>query len=823
MNPLNHPSLILMIILMLYQFSLKAQDKPTMETLLNKSTKAVRTSSQPNIDGRMDDKVWENAIPISDFIQYEPDNLAPITENTAVRILFDDEALYIGFKCFDSNPSEIMSRLARRDQWKEAASNNADWVSIALDPQNDKKTGYIFIVNAAGIKIDVFVPDDENYDQAWNAVWDAKVNLGSDGWTAEMKIPFSIFQFNSNSIQTWGMELRRGIYRKQEVQKWPGQARGVKGIVSLFGSLNGIINIPNPKQLELLPYVLGGQSIGNDRNTTKGVGVDMEYGISSNTSLSITINPDFGQVEADPSVLNLTAYETFYPEKRPFFVEGGSFFTPQWSETGDGWQRGSFTYKPIRVFHSRRIGKYPNYFTPNDGNIISLSENTTILGAAKVLGKTPSGINYGFIESITDNEIGIVEKEDGSRSEFLLEPRTNYFIGRIEAPFINNASILGITFTDVRRAKGENASVGVFDWRVRFLENRFSFNGQAAFSNLMGSQGGAGRFHVKYDNFKWWTMDLLSTFYDNGFKNNDLGFLRRSGVWSVRVGGSIRKQDPWGPFRKNMLMTRYFHYSRTDHIALARTLMLDSQNTLKSFWMFGFGGRIDLTAIDDDDLFKNTNAWMVGRPPSWGMWFYFSSDPRKPVVVNPAFAVGHTKTGGLSLWSSIRMTLNLKDNLSISIKNGFQRETDMEDYVDVLPRSDLPYSILETDYSRLYSSLNKNVRDLTVRINWTISPDLSLQLFTQPFYASNDYYDYKELENEGTLNFVPIDNIPFESDFRINNTVGTVVVRWEYSLGSTAYLVYNINDSNYYSSDEKKWTGSGTNTVFLKLNYWFQP
>ena len=808
---------------MINQACLNAQEAPTMDELSAKTANAVRTSSHPNIDGMLNDKVWDNSIPISDLIQFEPDNLAPITENTEVRILYDDEAFYIGFKCFDRSPGQIMRRLARRDQWKEAASNNADWVSISLDPQNDDKTGYIFIVNAAGIKVDVFVPDDENYDQAWDAVWDAKVNLDSDGWTAEMKIPFSIFQFNSKSIQTWGMELRRGIYRKQEVQKWPGQARGVKGIVSLFGTLNGLSNVPNPKQLELLPYVLGGQSIGNGTNTTKRAGVDMEYGVSSNTSLSMTINPDFGQVEADPSKLNLTAFETFYPEKRPFFVEGGSFFTPQWSETGDSWQKGSFMYQPIKVFHSRRIGKAPNYFMPADGNIISASENTTILGAAKVLGKTPSGINYGFIESLTDNEIGVLESEDGSRSEFLLEPRTNYFIGRIEAPFINNASILGATFTDVRRAKGDNASVGVFDWRLRFLENRFSFSGQAAFSDIAGSQGEASRFHLKYDNFKWWTMDLLSTYCDEGFSSNDLGFLRRSGVWSVRAGGSIRKQDPWGPFRKNILMTRYFHYSRLDKITLARTLMLDSRNTLKSFWMVGFGGRIDFKATDDDDLFKNTNAWMVGRPPSWGMWFYFSSDPRKPVVVNPAFAVGRTETGGLSLWSNIRMTLNPRDNISISLQNGIQREKDMEDYVDVLSRSELPYSMLETEYSRLYSSLNKNVRDLTVRINWTISPDLSFQLFTQPFYASNDYYNYKELENEGSLNFVPVNKMPFESDFKINNTVGTVVVRWEYSLGSTIYLVYNINDSNYYSSDENKWVGSGTNTVFLKLNYWFQP
>ena len=290
MNLHTQRPLIIIIIIMINQACLNAQEAPTMDELSAKTANAVRTSSRPNIDGMLNDKVWDKSIPISDLIQFEPDNLAPITENTEVRILYDDEAFYIGFKCFDRSPGQIMRRLARRDQWKEAASNNADWVSISLDPQNDDKTGYIFIVNAAGIKVDVFVPDDENYDQAWDAVWDAKVNLDSDGWTAEMKIPFSIFQFNSKSIQTWGMELRRGIYRKQEVQKWPGQARGVKGVVSLFGILNGLSNVPNPKQLELLPYVLGGHSIGNGTNSSKRAGVDMEYGFSLNyNSFSIPI------------------------------------------------------------------------------------------------------------------------------------------------------------------------------------------------------------------------------------------------------------------------------------------------------------------------------------------------------------------------------------------------------------------------------------------------------------------------------------------------------------------------------------------------------
>ena len=201
---------------------LQAQAKPTAEALLSKSTRAVRVDTPPVIDGRLDDPAWESALPVSNMIQVEPDNLTPPTELTEIRILYDDNALYFAFRSYDSDPAGIMRRLARRDQWMEAGSNNADWIGVALDPQNDDRTGYVFIVNAAGVKIDLFIPDDENYDGSWDAVWDAEVSIDSEGWTAEIELPFSVFQFNSKGEQVWGLELNRAIYRKQEWQEWPG-------------------------------------------------------------------------------------------------------------------------------------------------------------------------------------------------------------------------------------------------------------------------------------------------------------------------------------------------------------------------------------------------------------------------------------------------------------------------------------------------------------------------------------------------------------------------------------------------------------------------
>ena len=208
---------------------LQAQAKPIAEDLLAKSVRAVRVTVPPIIDGRLEDPAWRSAQPVSDIIQVEPDNLAPPTERTEVRIVYDDNALYFAFRAYDSDPSGIMRRLARRDQWPEAGNNNADWVGVALDPLNDDRRGQVFIVNAAGVKMDLFIPDDENYDGSWDAVWNAKVSIDSEGWNAEIELPFSVFQFDSKGEQVWGMELNRVIYRKQEWQEWPGKPRGVKG------------------------------------------------------------------------------------------------------------------------------------------------------------------------------------------------------------------------------------------------------------------------------------------------------------------------------------------------------------------------------------------------------------------------------------------------------------------------------------------------------------------------------------------------------------------------------------------------------------------
>lgn len=803
---------------------LSAQQKVDPQGLLSKSARAVRVNSPPVIDGRLEDAAWEDVLPVTDLIQTEPDNLALPTESTEVRIVYDDSGLYFAFRCYDSEPAGIMRRMARRDQWMEAGNDNSDWINVALDPQDDNRTGYVFIVNAAGVKMDLFIPDDENYDSSWDAVWDAKVSVDDEGWIAELELPFSVFQFDSKGEQTWGMELNRVIYRKQEWHEWPGKPRGVKGIVSRFGALTGLADIPPPRQIEILPYVLGGLRMGDVTNSARGAGMDMEYGISTNAAASFTINPDFGQVEADPSVLNLTAFETFYPEKRPFFVEGGSFFTPQYGEEIETWMDGAFMLPPIKLFHSRRIGRAPSYLSPSSGTLMSQPDATTILGAAKVLGKTPSGVTYGFIESVTDEEYGVLESVEGDRrfrEDFLLEPRANYFIGRIEAPVINSSSILGATVTDVRREAASGATVAAMDWRFRFMDNRLDFSGQAAMSQVAETRAAASRLSLVYDNFKWWSGDLIATYYGDGFDSNDLGFLERSGVWAVRAGGGLRKQDPWGPFRSNHFNLRYFHYARTDGIALARRIEANLINMFKSFWMVGIGGQALLRATDDGDLFKDPNGWMVGTSPAWLFFLFASTDPRKRLVLSPVLAGGKSETGGYGIVPMLNMTVNPTDFLRISLETMYWEDREMEQYVAVLPEEGASPDGGVTGYSRVYGTFDQTLTDIKLRISWTVSPDLSFQLFGQPFTATGDYHGFKELTKQSTLDFSPISSMPYDPDFRIRNLVGTFVMRWEYLLGSTLFIVYNFNDSRYYSAAAGQWFPTDSNTLFIKLNYWF--
>ena len=765
-------------------------------TLHLKEAVAVRVLTPPIIDGDLTDPIWKKAVPISDFLQVEPEDLGSLIELTEVRIIYDDNNIYVAIRAFDSEPEKIVGRLARRDSWMEAGENNADWVGVMFDSRNDNRTAFTFFVNVSGVKFDAYIYDDEEIDISWNGIWDVEVNRDELGWVAEFELPFSMFRFSAVGNQEWGMLLDRRIQRKQEKQMWPGIKRGTEGFVSRFGVLRGIEDVPPPKQLEILPYILGGIHKNDDDRLTKNTGLDVEYGLGSNTTLNVAFNPDFGQVEADPSVLNLSAFETFYDEKRPFFVKGESFFKNR-----------------IQFFHSRRIGKEPGYFSPSHGEIIESPDLTTILSAVKIMGKTESGLSFGVIESVTDEEYGIWEYEIGDSTlaqDFLLEPYTNYFIGRVEKPIINDVSTIGAMVTDVRRKEATGAFSGGLDWGIRLFNNRFAFSGQLAQSDVNGDKGYAGRFYAGYSDPVWWNVNIIGAWFSDSFDINELGFLERNGFWKSGIFGKIRRQDPWGPFLRNELEYRFFYKSRNDGLPLAKHLRIEQNNSTKNYWRFGFGAEVDFPSYDDDDTFQDSLAWDIASPFSKRGWIFLKSDSRKRVIVAPVLGFGMNDLGGWGYKVQFGLILKPTNYLMVSVEATENYDDSRVEWVEAVDEDSI-----------IYSNSKQKINEIQLRMNLTFSPELSLQMYLQPFRADMEYFDFKRLTAPKTLDFEPYE-YNGDPDFKIRNSVGTFVLRWEYLPGSTLFIVYNLNDSNHFSSLDSSWESYKSNTLFIKLNYWFQ-
>ena len=768
------------------------------DSLRFKTARAVRCSEAPVIDGLLDDPVWQSALPIDEFFQIDPLELAPPAESTIARILYDDESLYISFRSYDSQPDRIKRALVRRDNWMEGFNSNSDWVGFSIDSRNDDYNGYFFAVNASGVKIDVSISGHENYDQSWDAVWDVAVAFDEDGWTAEFDLPFAMFQFDNIPDLVWGIEFLRGLHRVQETLMWPGRTKSVRGTVFPLGVLLGLENIPDPKQLEIIPYTL----LGRSAETRLDLGLDVRYGLTSNSIMKMTFNPDFGQVEADPSVLNLTAFETFYDEKRPFFSEGAEFFD-----------------QSLSLFHSRRIGRAPSYNLPEEGELKDVPDYTTILGATKVMGNTGSGINYGLISAITAEEsaILVIDSVDQSDRRIVIEPRTNFTIGRIELPLINDVSRVGLMVTNVSRKNDFGATVTGIDWNLGLYDNRLYTNGQIVRSDAKNITGNAIRFRLGYVDPSWWSAQLSYGYFDDKFDVNDLGYLKRNNTnWA---GGKVdfRKQEPWGNFINNDLEFKYKQEWRGDGLVLERELEIEQSNLFNNYWTAGFFSKVFLPAYNDEDIFRNEEAWAYKTE----LWGYagptFSTDRRKKLVLNAVIGSGYGKNRGWGYHASLGAEIKPIEPLNIEIKAIQDRGPTYMQWVDVVENLN--------DTARVYANSLLLTQDVTLRMNWTFSPDLSLQCFVQPFYADMKYEKYYRLEAPKTMNLAPYTtylNDYDNPDFKLQNTVGTFVLRWEYRSGSTLFIVYNLNNNKYYSPVDKAWTSEEANALYFKLNYWFK-
>jgi len=813
--------------------------------------RAVRLSTLLILDGRLDEPAWRDAPPARNFRQSDPNEGQPASERTEMRVLYDDDALYVGARMFDSEPGKIVRRLSRRDD----AGVDADWLTVYLDPHHDHLTGARFQVTAAGSLADAAIYNDTFEDASWDAVWDAKVALDGQGWTGEFRIPFSQLRFVASEHQTWGLNVERFIRRGNECDWWELVLKKESGKASRMGHLEGIDGIPVRRHLDLLPYTTAraehvGTRTGDPFNGGSryfgNAGVDLKWGLTNNLTLDATLNPDFGHVEVDPAVVNLTAFETFYEEKRPFFNEGSNIFS-NFGRSGSN-TYASFSRVDPTLFYSRRIGRPPQGGA--GGDFVDSPRSTTILGAAKLTGKTASGWSVGLIEAVTGRESAQVDT-GGVRSSALVEPATSYLIGRVKREVASRASV-GLMFTGVERALGGSSSLhDLLDARAYtagsdahlFLDSKRDWvvNGLFAGSFVQGSrpailrlQRGSTRYfqrpdapHVRLDptrtSLSGWDGQLnvnknTGTLFFNaslwgvspGFEVNDTGFSTfadRAGTHAVIVW-SKPNPDRW-TLNRAVTIAKWYAWNFNREIQ-KDGIYVNGLFLLPNYWQL-HGTSAFLRSSLDDRLTRGGPS--VRSPSEWEIQAGIESDSRKQV----GFELNAHRDGRLGGFQSTLqavVAIRPSPSLTVSIGPTILRSYSAAQYVRTVD----DVSAARTFGARyVFADLDQTEVSMTTRLNFIFTPRASLQVYMQPLLSTGRFWGFKELAQARTFDFlrygsgagtlaydaawrtytVAPEGGPSARSFAFQDPVfnveslrANVVFRWEWRLGSSLYAVW---------------------------------
>ena len=857
--------------------------------------RATRTSASINIDGKLNEAAWASAVPATDFTQSYPQVGAKATDPTEVRILYDDDALYVGVRMFDSQPKLIAAQLARRD----ATGIYSDWLHVMVDSYRDRRTSFRFSVNPRGVQKDVLEFDDRNgEDLNWDAVWQVATLVDSAGWTAEYRIPFSQLRFGSVPAgveRLWGIQIMRDVARRNERDSWSPWKLTDPGFVSLEGDLAGIVDIPTPRRLEIMPYVSAKltRAPGDPANpfyrsndAKPSAGLDLKYGLPSGLTLTATANPDFGQVEVDPAVVNLSAYETFFPEKRPFFVEGANMFNI-------GSINGGPSYGSQQIFYSRRIGRSPQRF-PN-GLFVDAPDATTILGAGKLTGKVGAW-SVGLLNAVTAKEEARVLDAASVRSTTAVEPLSNYFVGRVSRDFRAGNTILSFGGTAVNRDLGDtvfksllrsSADVGSLDFEHRWANKQWSLTGALSESRINGSrpvirsaQLSSARYYQRPDadylgvdttansltgtsvklglnRSGTWSFSATAKDLSPGFEVNDLGFMGRVDYRNIGSGASYNNQEPGKLFRSYSLFAGTNH--AWNHAGDKIWTSFFNQVTLNftNLWNLYTGGEYDPSAIDD----RLTRGGPRGRQPTkYGWWTEIITDLRKTVSYDVYGDYYGDVDHGYSKDLSVGVTVRPSSSINVNVSPGLSLYRNPIQYVRAATDA-----IATSTYGRRYvfGDLYQTTLSATTRVEWTLTPLLSLQLYAQPFASAGRFKAFKELATPATRNYnvygrdngstvTPVTDpatgkivsytvdpdgavglAPSFSignpDFRTHSLRGNAVVRWEYRPGSALFFVWQQERSDFLPFEGDFRTGRDTREIFgrpsnvflVKATYWF--
>jgi hypothetical protein len=784
-----------------------------------RSIQASRATAPIVLDGMLYDRQWEAATPVDDFTQFYPDEGAAPTERTSVRMLYDDKAIYVGVLCYDREPQKIVSQLTRRDRTSEA-----DRFTVQIDSYHDHRTAFVFSVNVAGVQSDGFLSQDGNaYDLNYDAVWSVRTARHRDGWSAEFEIPYNAIRFSTqeNGEYHWGINFRRYISRKHETDEWVMVPSSERLLIEQWGHVTGIRAITPPLHLSLLPYVSGTATFTSETAThphqsdqTGRAGLDLKYGLSRNFTLDAAINPDFGQVEVDQSILNLTVFETYYPEKRPFFVEGAQMF--EFGTAAD--------HSPLALFYPRRIGARPfgSYFitAPPGGMVKSNPLTTTILGAAKVTGHSESGLSLGVLTAATDQEDAIVIDSLGNETKIRTEPRGTYTVVRLKQEVGGNSWIGGMA-TLAARQRTLPAVSGGFDWNLRF-GGEYTLDGYVAgvrsSSTRTTRDGSAGRLLFSRIAAEHWYYTASYNFFSANFNTNDLGFFAQPRYHGGYVELLYREPKAGGAFRRygfSVIPEARWNWKRIRTLA-----QVDASFTVDwtNFWRSTLRYVLNARAHDDEErgiiglYLRPVNHWLEAQ---------VQTDERQPVSVSLTTDFRFDQKTKNSVSTLAGVTLRPASNIELTPLLYFERTRREEAGVVRGGR------VASLAGQSLFGDRDVDEIDLALRGIVTFTRTLSLQFYTQLLLARGRYQNYRLLA--GSRSFTPLSNQTLNYDFNLAIFDANVLLRWEFLPGSTLFLVWTQNrtgDAGIYPVNlgirfRDTFKLPHDDAVLLKMSYWW--
>jgi hypothetical protein len=867
----------------------QAPNRPVPDSALTHSdgsvpavVKAVRVGPAPELDGRLDDAAWALAEPVTGFRRDQPNDGRPAAERTEVRVVYTSSALYVGARLYAREPERVSRLRGRRDSFMQ----QNDQFLVEIDSYHDHRTAFIFGVTPAGGRNDLLAPNDgmRGMDVGWDPVWEVATEVDSLGWVAEIRIPFSQLRFPEGERQVWGINFRRDILHAGEAVDWNWTPGTQAGWTSQFGHLVGLENIPRPGKLEVLPYAVGQGSFDqradddnpfDDGSVFDGtMGVDLKYGVTAGLTLDATVNPDFGQVEADPAVVNLTAFETFFREQRPFFVEGASIF-----DFGG--------LEGLRFFYSRRVGQRPAVSAAGAGAYVDQPVATTILGAAKLSGRTESGWAVGLLNATTQREIARVTEGQGSPVlESPVDPLTNTTALRLRKDLNAGASYVGFIGTGVARDLDhvafdhlrDRALVGGVDFLHRFSDRAYALQGWVGASWVHGSpdamtwaQRSSARYYQRPDqdyvrvdpegtslggyagelSFRKeageWLYGVEGTVISPGFEMNDAGFQTLADLFSVVVSGTRRWVEPTRLFRSSNVRLTAAERRTFGNLAFHRELSVNADAQTHGFRRWRLTGTY---GFETQDHRATRGGPAMKNPTAWIARISYNGDSRQRVSGGLALDyVGDVEDGlRVSLSPSVQgrgkgwFSWSLRPSVSWSRNPAFY----------VTQRADT--AALATFGRRyLFAKLEQASVDVTARVDMALSPKMTLQIYAQPFVATGDYEGFGALDAPRSYEFLrygedgstielaegvytvdadgagPAEALSFaDPDFRVRSLRSNVVLRWEYRPGSTLFFVWSqdraqrFGDADFDGARDLRGVFSDPvrNVFLIKASYW---